>query len=94
MIASDLVNKVQTGGLDESLNISVQSFALTEPVPEPVDPTGGVRATNQTGLEFILYIWWHLFASFNFNYLMHRLLPVLRFLPRKNLTGLVEKNLL
>ena len=48
-LASDLVNQVQTGGLEESLNISLQSFAMSEPVPEPVDPTGGVRATNETG---------------------------------------------
>ena len=48
-LASELVNQVQTGGLDDSLNVSLQSFALTEPVPEPVDPTGGVRATNETG---------------------------------------------
>ncbi len=49
-LASDLVDQVQTGGLEDSLNISIQSFAMSEPVPEPVDPTGGVRATNGTGL--------------------------------------------
>ena len=44
------MNQVQTGGIEESLNFSVQSFAMSEPVPEPVDPTSGVRATNETGL--------------------------------------------
>jgi hypothetical protein len=57
-LASDLVNQVQTGGLEESLNISIRSFAMSEPVPDPVDPTGGVRATNETGkiwLEYLRY---------------------------------------
>lgn len=40
---------MQTGSLAQSLNISVQAFALAEPVPDPVDPTGGVRANNETG---------------------------------------------
>jgi hypothetical protein len=48
-LASDLVDQVQTGGLSESLNISVQNFAMADPVPEPVDPTGGIRATNESG---------------------------------------------
>ena len=48
-VVSELVDQVQTGALGESLNISVQTLAVTNPVPEPVDPTGGVRATNETG---------------------------------------------
>jgi hypothetical protein len=48
-LASDLVDQVQTGGLSESLNISVQNFVMADPVPEPVDPTGGIRATNESG---------------------------------------------
>ena len=48
-MASNLVDQVQTGGLSESLNISVENFAMAEPVPEPVDPTGGIRATNESG---------------------------------------------
>ena len=49
-LASELVDQFQTGGFEKSLNMSLQSFAMKEPVPEPVDPTGGVRATNRTGL--------------------------------------------
>lgn len=48
-VASALVDQVQTGVLAQSLNISVQTLAVADPVPEPVDPTGGVRATNETG---------------------------------------------
>lgn len=48
-IASDLVDQVQTGALSESLNLTVEDFAMTEPAPEPEDPTGGIRATNESG---------------------------------------------
>lgn len=48
-VVSELVDQVQTGALGESLNISVQTLAVTNPVSEPVDPTGGLRATNETG---------------------------------------------
>ena len=50
-LASDLVDQVQTGGLSESLNITVQNFAMAEPVPEAVDHTGGIRSTNESGMS-------------------------------------------
>ena len=43
------MDQVQTGALSESLNITVENFAMAEPVDEPVDPTGGIRATNESG---------------------------------------------
>ena len=43
------MDQVQTGALSESLNLTVEDFAMTEPAPEPVDPTGGIRATNESG---------------------------------------------
>ena len=50
-LASELVDQVQTGGLSESLNVVVEDFAMAEPVAEPVDSTGGVRATNESGMN-------------------------------------------
>ena len=35
--------------MEAALDVEVVSMALTEPEPEPVDPTGGIRATNETG---------------------------------------------
>ena len=41
---------VQTGELLKGSNgTSIVSAAIEDPIPPPVDPTGGVRATNQTG---------------------------------------------
>ena len=48
-IQSMLVDDLQSGSLGESLNITITSMAMTDPIAEPVDPTGGVRATNETG---------------------------------------------
>ncbi|XP_072177767.1 fibrocystin-L-like [Diadema setosum] len=44
-----LVDKFQEGDLGSDLNISISTLAMVDPVAEPVDPTGGVRATNETG---------------------------------------------
>ncbi len=40
---------MQGGDLSESLNVEVVGMEVTDPEPPPVDPTGGVRATNETG---------------------------------------------
>lgn len=48
-IQASLANEMQSGSLGESLDITITSMEMTEPVEEPVDPTGGVRATNATG---------------------------------------------
>ncbi|XP_038070546.1 fibrocystin-L-like isoform X1 [Patiria miniata] len=44
-----LVDTLQSGDLGDALNITVTSMVMTDPVAEVVDPTGGVRATNETG---------------------------------------------
>ena len=44
-MTEDIVNVVQAG----LLNATIASFSLSRPVPPPVDPTGGVRATQVTG---------------------------------------------
>ena len=48
-----VVTSFQTGALtqllSDNLNLTVEEFAAAEPEPEPVDPTGGVRASNETG---------------------------------------------
>ena len=48
-----MVTSFQTGALtqllSDNLNLTVEEFAAAEPEPEPVDPTGGVRASNETG---------------------------------------------
>ena len=40
---------IQTGELGNSLGTTILGAEITEPLPPPVDPTGGVRATNTTG---------------------------------------------
>ena len=49
-LSETVVEASQTGALSESLGIELDVITLTEPEPEPVDPTGGVRATNESGL--------------------------------------------
>ena len=44
-----LVEVVQSGELGEAMGEQVISLGVVEPIPAPVDPTGGVRATNETG---------------------------------------------
>ncbi|XP_070541075.1 fibrocystin-L-like [Ptychodera flava] len=48
-VASFLVDQGQTGGLDDDLGLTILSMSVTDPIDTPVDPTGGVRATNETG---------------------------------------------
>lgn len=50
-VAERAAEVVQTGEITQSLNntVSVVSAAIEEPEPPPVDPTGGVRATPETG---------------------------------------------
>ena len=43
--SNEVVNVVQAG----FLNVTVESFSMTIPQPPAVDPTGGVRATPETG---------------------------------------------
>ncbi|XP_071946022.1 fibrocystin-L-like [Antedon mediterranea] len=45
----EIVNTAQTGTLSESLEVEVISLAMTDPSSPAEDPTGGVRATNETG---------------------------------------------
>ena len=48
-LTTTVVEKSQTGELSSSLGIKLDVISVVEPEPEPVDPTGGVRATNETG---------------------------------------------
>ncbi|XP_077992871.1 fibrocystin-L-like [Glandiceps talaboti] len=48
-ISSYLVSQGQTGGLNDGLGLNIVSLSVTEAVDTPTDPTGGVRATNETG---------------------------------------------
>ena len=48
-IADTFVEKVQTGAVAQTVGVEVVSLQMSDPVPPPVDPTGGVRATNETG---------------------------------------------
>lgn len=48
-IGDSLVEKVQTGELAQQAQVEVVSLQVSDPIPAPVDPTGGVRATNETG---------------------------------------------
>ena len=48
-ITSMVAEAIQTGQLDDTLNITVISADIQPPEPPPADPTGGMRATNMTG---------------------------------------------
>lgn len=48
------MEKVQTGELSQKADLDVVSLSISDPIPEPVDPTGGVRATNETGKKVFL----------------------------------------
>lgn len=48
-IADTFVEKVQTGAVAQTAGIEILSLQMSDPIPPPVDPTGGVRATNETG---------------------------------------------
>ena len=48
-LTEGLVEVIQTGELTQQLNVSVVSATIEEPEPPPEDPTGGVRATPDTG---------------------------------------------
>ena len=48
-LQSTLANEMQSGGLAASLDIQIVSMAMTDPEPVAVDPTGGERASNETG---------------------------------------------
>ena len=48
-IADTIVEKVQTGEVAQTAEVEIVSLQMSDPIPPPVDPTGGVRATNETG---------------------------------------------
>ncbi|XP_071488092.1 fibrocystin-L-like [Diadema antillarum] len=48
-VQSVLADEMQTGSLGRSLGVTITSMSMTDPADTPVDPTGGVRATNTTG---------------------------------------------
>ncbi|XP_022097673.1 fibrocystin-L-like isoform X1 [Acanthaster planci] len=48
-VQSILADTMQSGDLGDALNITVTSMLMSDPVAVVVDPTGGVRATNETG---------------------------------------------
>lgn len=48
-ISDNVVDVVQRGALAQQANVTVVSLSISDPIPPPVDLTGGVRATNETG---------------------------------------------
>ena len=48
-VTSQLVKGSQTGELASELELKVETVDIEEPEPVPVDPSGGTRATNDTG---------------------------------------------
>lgn len=48
-IGDTLVEKVQTGAVAQKAEVEIVSLQVSDPIPAPVDPTGGIRATNETG---------------------------------------------
>ena len=48
-VTSMVAEVIQTGQLEKMLNVSILSADVQPPVAPPVDPTGGVRATPDTG---------------------------------------------
>ena len=49
VIADIFVEKVQTGEVAQTAGVEILSLQMSDPIPPPVDLTGGVRATNETG---------------------------------------------
>lgn len=48
-LSSDVIEASQTGALAEKLNLDLAVLEVEEPEPEPVDPLGGKKATNESG---------------------------------------------
>ena len=48
-ISSQVVEASQTGALGASLALDLAVITVEEPEPEPVDPLGGKKATNESG---------------------------------------------
>lgn len=48
-LASNIVQLTQTGALSKHLGLNIVSIDIRDPIAPPVDPTGGVRATKETG---------------------------------------------
>ena len=48
-LSSELIEKTQTGAVAASSGLDIVALSVKDPDPVPVDPTGGVRATNLTG---------------------------------------------
>lgn len=48
-LTTKVVQSTQTGSLSSATGIDLDVVTVTEPTPPPVDPTGGVRASNETG---------------------------------------------
>ena len=53
-ITTKVVQSTQTGSLSSATGLNLDVVTVTEPTPPPVDPTGGVRATNETGKQTII----------------------------------------
>ena len=85
-IQGTVANEFQEGSLGTSLNVTVTSLAMTDPVDTPVDPTEGVRATNETGgpsegnqtWVFIRIVRTLGIAAFSTSYINYTLLPLQR----------------
>ena len=48
-VGSKLADSLQSGNIEEAIKVEVVSMEVKDPQPPPVDPTGGVRATEETG---------------------------------------------
>ena len=48
-LTTKVVQSTQTGSLSSATGLNLDVVTVTEPTPPPVDPTGGVRATLDTG---------------------------------------------
>ena len=53
-MTSQIVEASQTGELSIQLKLKLDVIDVEEPEPVPVDPTGGIRANNETGMLFII----------------------------------------
>lgn len=56
-ISAKLINAVQLGILDEVLNTTLSDIEVTEPVPDPADPSWStITATLDSGVSYTLTI--------------------------------------
>ena len=70
-ITTKVVQSTQTGSLSSATGLNLDVVTVTEPTPPPVDPTGGVRATLETGKS-----WFSVFCYVADGIVRYKIVPI------------------